>query len=597
MESTITTAHGRQTLDRASPVSKTRRRSPHLVRNIAVGVVVLGVIPAILSVTVFNRAGRAGAMTVSHHAVTPRSFNVVIKEKGELKAARSTDIKSEVEGRCTIIWLIPEGSPVKQGDLLVELASDKIDERIQQEELKETNALTAYESAKTELEIQQDRNRSDIRKAELEIELKRLALDRYIKGDWEQQLKDAQIAIDQARIRLDRAREDHEASEKLYEKNYVTKTQRDEDHFNYLKAQWDLEKAEQALEVLKTYTHVVDLRTHESNLDEAIKEAERVAKSAAAEENKKLRALEGAEKELALTREQLAKLRSQKIKTRIIAPTQGFVVYGDGGSGGGGRWMSNDQQIKEGAEVYERQILMQLPDTAEMMVVVRIHEAKTDRLMLGQPVNVTIEGFPGRQFTGKVTKIAAVADSQNRWLNPDLKEYETQIKLDPTDAELKPGVTAYAEIMVGAVQDSLAVPLPSIFSKGGRRYVAKQVGKEVRPTEVKTGAVSTEWAEIKEGLQEGDRILLAFSDEFKRMIPDAPGGERRGPPGVAEQQADASSQNSGPNASGSPNGPRRPEGEGRRMRRSESSVQGSPTAGAVPAASSAAPAPPAKQGT
>ena len=33
-------------------------------------------------------------------------------------------------------------------------------------------------------------------------------------------------------------------------------------------------------------------------------------------------------------------------------------------------------------------------------------------------------------LTGSVTKIAAVADTQNRWLNPDLKEYETEITLD-----------------------------------------------------------------------------------------------------------------------------------------------------------------------
>lgn len=514
-------------------VSK-RKNNTHTVRNMLVAVVLAIAATAVVAFGWILPGRGAGAATISEYPVSKRSFNVVLKEKGELKAAKSTDIKSEVEGRCTIISLIPEGTAVKEGDLLVELASDKIDERIQQEELKETNSLTSYESAKTELEIQQDKNRSDIRKAELEIELKQLALDRYKKGDWAQQLRDAEIAIEQATIRLERATEDYNASFELKEKKYITLTQFEEDEFEWKKAQWDLDKAKQALEVLNTYTHIVDMRTHESNLDEAIKEADRVKKSASAEENKKQRNLEGAEKELALTREQLSKLRSQKQKTRIVAPTQGFVVYGDASSGGGGRgWMSSEGQIKEGAEVYERQVLMQLPDTTEMMVVVRIHEAKTDKLQMGQAVNIDVEGFPGRQFTGKVSKIAVVADSQNRWLNPDLKEYETEIRLDPSDAVLKPGVTAYAEIMVGNVEDSLAIPLPSIYSKGGKRYVAIRNGKEVKPVEVKTGAVSTEWAAINEGLNEGDKILLAFSDDFKRMIPDAPGGGRGGAPGMS----------------------------------------------------------------
>ena len=97
------------------------------------------------------------------YTVSPRSFDVMLQEKGELKAAKSTDIKCEVEGRATIISLIEEGAAVKEGDLLVELASDEIDDRILQEELKEANAITAYEAAKTALEIQLDKNASDIR--------------------------------------------------------------------------------------------------------------------------------------------------------------------------------------------------------------------------------------------------------------------------------------------------------------------------------------------------------------------------------------------------------------------------------------------------
>lgn len=526
--------------------STTSKRSARkrMAPAVVLAIVIVGTATAAWAIVLRGRGG--SVVPVEYFSVTPRTFNVVLKEKGELKAAKSTDIKSEVEGRCTIISLIAEGTQVKQGDLLVELASDKIDERIQQEELKETNSLTSFESAKTELEIQQDRNRSDIRKAELDIELKQLALERYQKGDWEQQLNDARIAIDEAKIRLERTTEDFTAAGKLYEKNFITKTQLEEDKFNFKKAEWELEKANKALEVLNAYTHVVDLRKHESDLEEATKECERVKKNASAEENKKVRALEGAEKELALTREQLSKLRSQKEKTRIIAPTQGFVVYA-GGGGGGMRFMSGDDQIKEGAEVYERQLLMQLPDTAEMMVTVRIHEAKTDKLRVGQEVGVDVEGFPGKRFTGKVTKIAVIADSQNRWLNPDLKEYETEITLDPSDAVLKPGTTAHAEIMVGTVESALAIPVTAVFSKSGQRYVFKPAGREVKPAEIRVGAISTEWAEIKEGLTDGDNILLAFNDDHKRMIPDAPAGERRmGGPGGGRRV--------GPPGAGAPSG-------------------------------------------
>ena len=306
----------------------------------------------------------------------------------------------------------------------------------------------------------------------------------------------------------------------------MTKTEYEEDKFNHQKALWELDKATKAKEVLEKYTHVAELRQRESDLEEAVKEAERIKKNAAAEEIKKVRALEGKKKELDLTQDQLAKLRIQKGKCRIHAPTQGFVVYYSGG--GRRHFMSSDNQIREGATVHERQVLLTLPDTSNMIVIVRVHEAKTDRLALGQKVSLQVEGLPGRRLTGTVTKIAVVADTQNRWLNPDLKEYQTEITLDPTDAPLKPGVTAHAEILVERVYDSVAVPVQSVYTKAGKRYVFTADPNGPRSVAVELGAIGTEWAQVTGGLSGGEQILLAFSDEHKRLIPDEPAGSRRG---------------------------------------------------------------------
>jgi len=491
----------------------TNRRSK-LARVLMALVVVVAVV-GVLAWWVPTWTSGGPAVSPDRFTVMPRSFNVVLREKGELKAAKSTDIKSEVEGRATVISLVEEGKAVKKGDLLVELASDQIDDRIQEEELKETNAITAFESAKTELDIQRDKNASDIRKALLEIDLKGLELEKYTKGEWEEALKDADIAIEQAENQLENSKEDYEAAKQLLERNFITRTEYKQDEFNFKKAQWDLVKAQMGKKVLKTYTHVADLRKRQSDLEEAQKECERVKKNAEAEENKKVRNLEGKTKELELIQNQLAELRAQKEKCRIFAPTQGFVVY----YAESWRWGSGDQ-IKEGAEVHERQVIMQLPDTSEMVVSVRIHESKTSKLAMGLPAIVEVEGIPDRRFSGKVTKIAVVADTQNRWLNPDLKEYETEITLDETDAPLKPGATAHVELLVGSVEDALAVPVQAVYSKGGQKYVFQDTRDGVNFREVQIGAASTEWAEVLSGIKKGDEVLLAFTDDNTRDIPE-----------------------------------------------------------------------------
>lgn len=451
------------------------------------------------------------------HLVDKQSFSVVLKEKGELKAAESTDIKSEVEGRCTIISLVAEGTAVKEGDLLVRLASNEIEDKIQSEELRLAAALSAFEAAKTELDLQIDKNASDIRKAELKLELAQLELDKYEKGDWAEAMKDANVEIDRATITLRRAEEDLKASVQLYERQYITSTKHEEDKFNHQKAQWDLDKANRALEVLVKYTHTTDQRQKESDRDEALQELERTKKSAQAEEARKRSALEGKEKELDLTRSKLTKLQEQRDKCEIKATGAGLVVYFTEGYMFGG-----DDQIKEGATVFERQTILTLVNTMRMKVAAKIHESKTNKVMVGQPASVTVEGVPGRVFTGKVAKIGVLAQSQNRWMNPDLKEYEVEIELDETDHPLKPGVTAVAEILVDRVESVAAVPVQSIFSRNGHNFVFKVDGRAIEVAEVEPGISSSQWVEIKKGVETGQQVMLAVNDEQLRMLPDLP---------------------------------------------------------------------------
>ncbi len=529
--------HGSDSQTSSLEVSPATPRSNRLLIWSLFVIVLIACAALIVSWDASRRSANEKLVAVDKTVLERRSFVVSLKEKGELRAAKSEQIKCEVEGRSTIISLIKEGSKVEEGELLVELASDEIDERIQQQELQEAARLLAYDSAKTDLEIQRDRNASDIRRAKLQIELMGLALNKYEEGDWTQAQRDAEIAIESAEITLRRAREDAEASKELFNKEYITKAEHDEDQFAYDRAKWDLEKAKLAKQILVEYTRKADKKQRESDLDEAIKECERIKKNADAEEAKRIGSLEASEKELALTRTQLEKLRSQKEKCTMRAPSPGFVVYGDSNPR---RWYGGDsEQIKEGATVYERQVLMTLPDRSTMIASVRIHEAKTSKIKLGLPVEIEIEGIPNQLFTGTITKIAQLADSQNRWLNPDLKEYETEITLNESHELLKPGGTAHTEIIIQKVDDVLAVPPQCVFMKRGHRFVFRYARGGVEPVEVVLGAIGTEWAEVLEGVGEGDQILLAPTEDQERLLPEVEPMQFPGrlPPGARKTAA------------------------------------------------------------
>ncbi|MBN1510635.1 MAG: efflux RND transporter periplasmic adaptor subunit [Phycisphaerae bacterium] len=508
---TVTTAPSRP--DTGNGVRGVLRRRPtrsHVWLGLA-GLVVLAAL-AYAALRAWWPAASTGDPTV--FVVQRRSFSVDLPQKGELQAAQSVDVRCEVEGRSTIIWLIHEGAQVQKGDLLVEMASDEIEDRIKSEEINVANAESNHLTAQTDYEIQIDQNASDIRKAELALENAKTELSKYEEGDWIQQQTDARIAVQRAEKELKQAADRFKDSKELNEQGFITKREYESDEFSLFVAEKELEQAKLAEEILHKYTYTQTLRQKQSDVEEADKELERVRKGAAAKEAQKKQAFDSRTAELAIARDRLAKYRRQKENTRIVAPAPGLVVY----YAEPHRWGDGDE-IKEGAEVRERQTLITLPDTSRMKVIVRIHEAAATRINLGLPATVEIEGHPGRVFAGAVTKVAELADSQNRWLNPDLKEYETEITLDEPDLGLKPGVTARARIHITDVANALAVPVQAVFSKGGSHYVFRSRRGGGEPVPVKLGASSEEYVEVLDGVREGDRILLAVSEDLKREIP------------------------------------------------------------------------------
>ena len=497
------------------PFTADSTHSRRIGKPLAIAIIVVAILIMVGYIVAGDWRKGPAVESVRLYTVVPRSFPVILQQKGELKSANLIEIRSEIEGRATIISLVPEGTLVKKGDLLVELASDETDDKIRDAEIKEATARAAYEAAAKGLEITQDANASQIRKTELDLHLAELALEKFTKGEAVQSRQVAKLAFEKAKSILERANANLVDSEQLFKQSFLTRLELENDRFTAYEADLEVKKANLALEVLEKYTIPMELSTRESAVTEAKKECERTRKSASATEAKLIADVGAKKSEFDLVQEKLAKLRDQKAKSKILAPADGLVVYARGDS-----WWRSETQIEKGATVHERQSLIELPDTTSMKVVIRVHEAQTEKLRLGLPANVEIEGFSGRIFSGKISKIAVLADSQNRYLNPNLKEYETEILLDGEFTELKPGITARAEILVAQVENALAVPVQCVFAKGKDYYVFLDQGGTGVPAKVEVGMASNEYVEIKSGLRSQQNVYLAVTDEMKLKLPE-----------------------------------------------------------------------------
>jgi hypothetical protein len=108
-----------------------------------------------------------------------------------------------------------------------------------------------------------------------------------------------------------------------------------------------------------------------------------------------------------------------------------------------------------------------------------------------------------------VRKVSTMPDQQSRFSNPDLKVYAAEILIDDKLPDVKPGLSARAEVIITNLLDVIKVPVQCVTSHQGKQvcYVQKNGGPE--PVTVIVGMFNHKFIEVQEGLSPGDKILLS----------------------------------------------------------------------------------------
>lgn len=437
--------------------------------------------------------------------------------RGNLEATDSITLKSEIEGRSTIIYLAEEGSMLKEGDLVCELDVSQLEDELVRQEIEVKNAEAAFTKAKEQYDIQVIQNESDIAQAELALELAELDLAKYVgdaeageAGEWDNELASARENVTLRKEDLARAKKDLLASTELNREGFLQDSELEADQLAEKRATIQLEQAERELALKIKYGN--RRRLAELNADVATKhrDVDKTEKQASARLTDFEAARDSAEYTLERETAQLDELRGQVSKSKIFAPEAGLMVYVRERS----RWGGGDT-IEEGDEVRERQDVATIPRAGGMTVKASIHETKLKKVQVGQPCLVTVDAFPGRTFEGRVKFVAIMADSGSWRSNPNQRLYKADISLlDPT-TEMRPGMSCSVEILVEDLQDVHYVPRQSVFMDGGEPIAFVVEGGEARRTPVEIGLDNSKWVTVHEGLREGQTVALAPPADFE----------------------------------------------------------------------------------
>jgi RND family efflux transporter MFP subunit len=208
-----------------------------------------------------------------------------------------------------------------------------------------------------------------------------------------------------------------------------------------------------------------------------------------------LKALRGYNLNLQIAEQNLKQYKDELMKTEILAPFDGTVV---------------DIGVKENDQLsafdYSSKTAVHLVDTSAVEMDGVVDEVDIYKVKVGQEAIITVDALPDAEINGKVTFISPFGTQ-----TAGVVEFPVKISLEPTEAGLKGGLTATADIIVEKRENVLLVPNRSIKGSPGNYYVEVVIDEEKVTTEkrpVTLGAQSEQLSEVISGLSEGEKIIV-----------------------------------------------------------------------------------------
>lgn len=415
---------------------------------------------------------------LTHH-VGRGELLITVTEDGNVESASNVDIKCQVAGGSSILWIVDDGQEVQKGDKLVELDTAQLDEQINQQK------------------ITVEKARSSMIQAEKDYSVAQISVKEYLEGTYHKELQDKDAAITIALENLRSAENALQHSQRMFRKGYISSLELESQQFGVQRAKLELDSAETAKEVLEKFTKVKTLVDLESKVTTAQAKLDSEKAAFALEDGK------------------LKRLEAQRQLCTIIAPQSGMVVYaneqgGRFGPGGGG---SQPSAIEEGATVRERQTILRLPDLSQMQVKVNVHETKVESLGRGMRARIRIQD---RELQGTVTSIANQPEPTS-FMSANVKEYATIVRIDGQPEGLKPGMTAEVEILIAHLKDVLSLPMAAIVEHRGNYFCWVRNGDRNEERPLVLGLSNDQFIEVKDGIKIGDEVLL----NPRAIIPEA----------------------------------------------------------------------------
>jgi membrane fusion protein, multidrug efflux system len=193
------------------------------------------------------------------------------------------------------------------------------------------------------------------------------------------------------------------------------------------------------------------------------------------------------ESELERARALLSLARERLAKTKVYSPLSCVV---------------KEKKVSVGDFVKNGTPLFCIIQTNPLKLNFAVPEKDVGKLKMNQDVSLKVDGFPDREFKGRVSLIYPHVDDKTRTLTVEA--------LIPNDGgTLKPGLFAKVTLYTGAEKDTVVVPVTALLYEEEKVRVFVIEGDRAKERRVRLGSKYGEMMEIVEGLKAGETVAVS----------------------------------------------------------------------------------------
>ncbi len=399
-----------------------------------------------------------------------------------------------------VVEVLPSGSTVQSGDVVLRIDTRRIDEQIRNGELDVRSAEQRLKDLEEEMSLLGSEMQADLARSEKELEL----AEKRLRG-----FKDFELALSADEAALWQSRSEHgiedqkdELSQlgKMYSEDELT----DETEESVLKRQKrDLESSKLGLGLQRRRrTFAVDfeqpmrLESMILEVSERTRGLDRLRRTVDSRSITKEIEIARARLEHERSRDTLARLKRDREQFTLRAPSAGIVYHGGVDPADAKTW-------KKGGNVVPYEVLLTIAPAGKVKARVPVGEADVLKLEAGMAASVKPLALGDVTIRGKldpIDRLPAVRGSENQW--------NVGVTLADSDSRVVPSMRCKVEIVLEELPDVLTVPASAVFEKGGEKTCYVQKGETAEPRRVVLGATDGKRYVVNEGLAAGETVLL-----------------------------------------------------------------------------------------